>query len=71
MFHWFFPSILLAMISSIIILMFFSRELYVLSENQLFTWNIVRVRQGSFSEKVTRKESYVFILLVYCFKITF
>ena len=61
MFHWFFPSILLTMISSIIILMFFSRELYVLSENQLFTWNIVRVRQGSFSEKVTRKESCVFI----------
>lgn len=29
-----------------------SRELYVLSENQLFTWNIVRVRQGSFSEKL-------------------
>lgn len=61
MFHWFFPSILLTMISSIIILMFFSRELYVLSENQLFTWNIVRVRQGSFSEKVTRKESCIFI----------
>ena len=61
MFHWFFPSILLAMISSIIILMFFSRELYVLSENQLFTWSIVRVRQGSFSEKVTRKESCIFI----------
>ena len=39
----------------------FSRELYVLSENQLFTWNIVRVRQGSFSEKVTRKESCIFI----------
>ena len=61
MFHWFFPSILFTMISSIIILMFFSRELYVLSENQLFTWNIVRVRQGSFSEKVTRKESCIFI----------
>lgn len=61
MFHWFFPSILLTMISSIIILMFFSRELYVLSENQLFTWNIVQVRQGSFSEKVTRKESCIFI----------
>lgn len=29
-----------------------SRELYVLSENQLFTWNVVRVRQGSFSEKL-------------------
>lgn len=61
MFHWFFPSILLAMISSIIILMFFSRELYVLSENQLFTWNIVRVRPGSFSEKVKRKELCIFI----------
>ena len=39
----------------------FSRELYVLSENQLFTWNIVRVRQGSFSEKVKGKESCIFI----------